>query len=129
LQFYIIEDQNIIILDYLSQHRENKVALKFFDVTDAMVRQISINPKQFPVSLRKRKSGNVLFQSTTRCITGRGKILWISSESMITGRIHESKNINEYAFPKVFGNFPYLATLPRLMRVNKFTNYHSEIIH
>jgi len=43
------------VLDYLSQHWENKVALKFIDITDLMVRQISINPKQFPVIHMKKK--------------------------------------------------------------------------
>ena len=44
-----------LVPDYLSKHWENKVALKFIDVTDAMVRQISINPKQFPVIHKKMK--------------------------------------------------------------------------
>jgi plasmid stabilization system protein ParE len=43
------------VLDYLSQHWESKVALKFIDITEVMVRQISINPKQFPVIHKTRK--------------------------------------------------------------------------
>lgn len=43
------------VLDYLSKHWENIVALKFIELTDVMVRQISINPKQFPVIHKKKK--------------------------------------------------------------------------
>lgn len=78
------------VLDYLSQNWGNKVAVKFIDVTDTMVQQISKTQNSFLLFIRIIKSGNVSFQSTTRCITGRGKIMWIYSESMITGRIHEN---------------------------------------
>jgi plasmid stabilization system protein ParE len=43
------------ILDFLSDNWDSKVALRFIDITDQLIRQISINPKQFPVIHKKKK--------------------------------------------------------------------------
>ena len=42
------------ILNYLDQNWEKKVAANFIDLTDSIISQISINPKQFPF-IHKRK--------------------------------------------------------------------------
>jgi plasmid stabilization system protein ParE len=42
------------ILNYLDQNWEKKVAVSFIDLTDSLIHQISINPKQFPF-IHKRK--------------------------------------------------------------------------
>ena len=42
------------ILSYLDQHWEKKVAVNFIDLTDNLILQISVNPKQFPF-IHKRK--------------------------------------------------------------------------
>ena len=36
------------ILDYLAQEWENSVSVKFLDLVDNLLKQIAINPKQFP---------------------------------------------------------------------------------
>ena len=43
------------ILVYLSENWDNKVVLKFIDIIDELIRQISINPKQFPIIQKKNK--------------------------------------------------------------------------
>jgi plasmid stabilization system protein ParE len=42
------------ILKYLDQNWDKKVAANFIDITDSIIYQISINPKQFPF-IYKRK--------------------------------------------------------------------------
>jgi len=42
------------ILNYLDQNWEKKVAANLIDMTDSIIIQISINPKQFPF-IHKRK--------------------------------------------------------------------------
>lgn len=37
------------ILDYLEKNREPKVALKFIEITNELLYQISYNPRQFPI--------------------------------------------------------------------------------
>ncbi len=47
------------ILDYLAKDWENSVSIKFLDLVDILLKQIAINPKQFPLihkSLNIRKS-------------------------------------------------------------------------
>ena len=46
------------ILDYLAQEWENSVSAKFLDLIDFLLKQIAINPRQFPLihkSLNIRK--------------------------------------------------------------------------
>ena len=46
------------ILDYLAQEWENSVSAKFLDLVDFLLKQIAINPRQFPLihkSLNIRK--------------------------------------------------------------------------
>ncbi|MCX6234356.1 MAG: type II toxin-antitoxin system RelE/ParE family toxin [Bacteroidetes bacterium] len=43
------------ILEYLSKNWDNQVASKFIEITDHLINQISINPKQFPVIQKKKK--------------------------------------------------------------------------
>jgi len=38
-----------IILEYLSDEWESSVAVKFLDITEDLTKQISINPRQFPL--------------------------------------------------------------------------------
>jgi plasmid stabilization system protein ParE len=42
------------ILGYLDNNWERKVAVNFLDLTETILEQISINPKQFPL-IQKRK--------------------------------------------------------------------------
>ena len=43
------------ILDYLDKNWDRKVASNFIDLTENVLNQISINPKQFPICYNKRK--------------------------------------------------------------------------
>jgi plasmid stabilization system protein ParE len=43
------------ILDYLLANWDNKVANQFIQITDKLINQISINPKQFPIIHKNRK--------------------------------------------------------------------------
>jgi len=42
------------ILNYLNQNWDKKVVTNFIDLTDSLINQIAINPKQFPF-IHKRK--------------------------------------------------------------------------
>jgi len=43
------------ILEYLHNEWDEKVANKFIDITDNLIKQISINPRQFPLINRNNK--------------------------------------------------------------------------
>jgi len=43
------------ILEYLQLNWENKVLENFIEITDRMIRQIVLNPKQFPIINKKYK--------------------------------------------------------------------------
>lgn len=46
------------ILGYLNKNWSNKIALRFINIIDEVLRQIAINPKQFPIinkNLKVRK--------------------------------------------------------------------------
>lgn len=43
------------ILQYLSENWDGKVVVLFIDLTENLLRQISINPRQFPLIYKKRK--------------------------------------------------------------------------
>jgi plasmid stabilization system protein ParE len=43
------------ILDYLDKTWGPKVATDFIDLTENIVNQISINPKQFPICYKRKK--------------------------------------------------------------------------
>jgi plasmid stabilization system protein ParE len=43
------------ILQYLQLNWENKVLESFIDITDRMISQILLNPKQFPIIKKKHK--------------------------------------------------------------------------
>jgi plasmid stabilization system protein ParE len=43
------------ILEYLYNEWDKKVAIKFIDITDTLIKQISINPKQFPYITKNKK--------------------------------------------------------------------------
>ena len=43
------------ILEYLQQNWDSKVVIKFIDIIDELINQISLNPKQFPVIQKKKK--------------------------------------------------------------------------
>lgn len=44
------------ILDYLDKNWGHKVAANFIDLTENIVNQISINPRQFPICYKRKKS-------------------------------------------------------------------------
>jgi plasmid stabilization system protein ParE len=43
------------ILNYLHKNWGNKVAAHFIDLTEDILNQISINPKQFPICYKRKK--------------------------------------------------------------------------
>jgi plasmid stabilization system protein ParE len=43
------------ILEYLYNEWDEKVAIKFIDIIDILIKQISINPKQFPYINKNKK--------------------------------------------------------------------------
>jgi plasmid stabilization system protein ParE len=43
------------ILDYLDKNWGQKVAANFIDLTENIVNQISINPRQFPICHKRKK--------------------------------------------------------------------------
>jgi len=43
------------ILDYLDKNWGYKVAANFIDLTENIINQISLNPKQFPICYKRKK--------------------------------------------------------------------------
>jgi plasmid stabilization system protein ParE len=43
------------ILDYLDKNWGQKVAIDFIDLTDNIINQISLNPRQFPIWYKRKK--------------------------------------------------------------------------
>jgi plasmid stabilization system protein ParE len=43
------------ILEYLLQNWDTKVVIRFIDIVDELINQITFNPKQFPVIQKKKK--------------------------------------------------------------------------
>jgi len=43
------------IVDYLQKNWEVKVGIKFVDIIDEIINQISLNPRQFPVIQKSKK--------------------------------------------------------------------------
>jgi len=61
------------LLDYLDKNWERKVASNFIDLTENILNQISLNPKQFPICYKRKKvrkcvltKHNTLFYRETR---------------------------------------------------------------
>ena len=44
-----------IIMEYLQENWDSNVANHFFDLTEAMIRKISLNYRQFPIIFNKAK--------------------------------------------------------------------------
>ena len=53
------ESDLLQIPDYLQKNWEVKVAIKFIDIIDEIINQISLNPRQFPVIQKKEKNKKV----------------------------------------------------------------------
>ena len=43
------------ILEYLNKNWDTKVASNFIDLTESVIDQISINPKQYPIIFKKKQ--------------------------------------------------------------------------
>jgi plasmid stabilization system protein ParE len=43
------------ILNYLNKHWGNKVASNFIELTENLLNQIAINPRQFPIFYKRKK--------------------------------------------------------------------------
>ena len=43
------------ILEYLNKNWDEKVAANFIDLTENIIDQISINPKQYPIIFKKKR--------------------------------------------------------------------------
>lgn len=61
------------ILDYLDKNWEMKVAAHFIDLTESLINQISLNPRQFPICYKRKNvrkcvltKHNTLFYRDTR---------------------------------------------------------------
>lgn len=51
----LAENDFVSILGYLQNNWDDKVVQRFIDITDGLLVQISINPLQFPLILKKKK--------------------------------------------------------------------------
>jgi plasmid stabilization system protein ParE len=49
------EDDFANILEYLHKNWDNKVAVNFIELTENVLNQIALNPKQFPFSYKRKK--------------------------------------------------------------------------
>jgi plasmid stabilization system protein ParE len=43
------------ILEYLQKNWNNRIVLRFLEITNKIIRQISLNPKQFPIIQKRKK--------------------------------------------------------------------------
>ena len=51
----LAENDFAAILEYLDINWDSKVALNFIELTENVIDQISINPKQYPVIFKKKR--------------------------------------------------------------------------
>jgi plasmid stabilization system protein ParE len=51
---FLAENDFAKILDYLEKNWEKKVAAHFIDLTENIINQIALNPKQFPISYKRK---------------------------------------------------------------------------
>jgi plasmid stabilization system protein ParE len=49
------ESDLLQIVEYLQSNWEVKVAIKFIDIIDELINQITLNPRQFPVIQKRKK--------------------------------------------------------------------------
>ena len=77
------------ILEYLFNEWNERVANQFIDLTNHLVNQISINPKQFPLINKKMVYENVFSQNTIHYSIAKEKILLIYLGFMTTGKTLE----------------------------------------
>jgi plasmid stabilization system protein ParE len=52
---HLSENDFANILDYLDQNWWHKAAADFIDLTENIVNQISLNPRQFPICYKRKK--------------------------------------------------------------------------
>jgi len=73
------------ILEYLQLNWENKVLENFIEITDRMIRQIVLNPKQFPIINKKYK--------VRKCVLTKHNTLFykISLQSIHILRIYDTR--------------------------------------
>jgi len=51
---FLAENDFAKILDYLDKNWEKKVAAHFIDLTENIINQITANPKQYPISYKRK---------------------------------------------------------------------------
>ena len=52
---HLAENDFSDILEYLNNNWDSKVASNFLDLTENVIDQIAINPKQFPIIFKRKK--------------------------------------------------------------------------
>jgi plasmid stabilization system protein ParE len=62
------------ILDYLDKNWGQKVATNFIDLTENIVNQISINPRQFPICYKRKKVRKCILTKHNTIFYRDGKI-------------------------------------------------------
>ena len=62
------------ILDYLDKNWGQKVAANFIDLTENIVNQISINPRQFPICFKRKKVRKCILTKHNTIFYRDGKI-------------------------------------------------------
>jgi plasmid stabilization system protein ParE len=62
------------ILDYLDKNWGQKVAANFIDLTENIVNQISINPRQFPICYKRKKVRKCILTKHNTIFYRDGKI-------------------------------------------------------
>ena len=73
------------ILEYLNENWDKKVTNQFIDLTESILEQISINPRQFPVIYKKEK--------IRKCVlTKHNTMFYLDSKSQVDIlRIYDSR--------------------------------------
>jgi len=62
------------ILDYLDKNWGHRVAANFIDLTENIVNQISINPRQFPICYKRKKVRKCILTKHNTIFYRDGKI-------------------------------------------------------
>ena len=55
------------ILQYLHENWDENVALEFIDLTENIIEQIAINPRQFPLIFKKKKIRKCVLTQKAYC--------------------------------------------------------------
>jgi len=91
------------ILDYLDKNWNEKVAANFIDLTENIIDQLSINPKQYPIIFKKKR--------IRKCVlTKHNSLFYRDSRSKVASLGHCTATLRQCPFIKILHRDSKVAT-------------------